>query len=120
MDEVRAVPLGSLLPKYGQKAFEIIQREGISAGVATRLLTLARPDIFMSVNGRSQQRLAQTSGLTVSQIRESSGYGRLIEWVLQSKWWGAPRPSGTGWDSQRWPYRAALMDVPVREDIDQG
>jgi HKD family nuclease len=118
LDEVRNAQVGLVdVPTFAQKAFERIRRHGINVGVATRLLALARPDVFVSVNKKSKKRLANESGLSIAEIEQPSGYKKLIAWLLKSPWWTTSEPTGGGWESACWQYRAALIDVLVREDI---
>jgi len=52
-------PLNDSLPLMARRAHEMItSRDGFSAGVATRLLTLARPEVLVSVNNESVEGLA--------------------------------------------------------------
>ncbi len=82
----------------------------IGPGVATRLLALARPDCYVSLNGASRAGLARCSGLAPAALDKR--YGDLLEWLHHSKWYGVARPA----DSLRgevWDYRAALVDALV-------
>lgn len=118
LDEVRRAKVELVdVPTFAQKAFERIQRPGMNVGVATRLLALARPDVFVSVNTKSQKRLAKLSGLSGGEIEQPSGYKRLISWILRSPWWTSPEPTAAGWEFECWRYRAALVDVLVRDDV---
>ncbi len=109
------VPLNSSFPLMARKAHEVItNREGFDVGVATRLLALARPEVLVSVNSESMNRLAQWSGLPVAQIRTSAGYERFVKWIMNGKWWNSPEPEDP-LEREAWSYRAALIDGLVYE-----
>ena len=77
------VPLNSSLPLMARKAHEVItNREGFNVGVATRLLALTRPEVLVSVNSESVDRLAQWSGLPVATIKTSAGYEKFVKWIM--------------------------------------
>lgn len=69
------VPLTDSLPLMARRAHEIAitNRDGFSAGVATRLLALARPEVLVSLNNESVQRLAGWSGMPVASIKRHQG-----------------------------------------------
>jgi hypothetical protein len=108
--EIRRVPLGRSLPLMARKAHEVIGNlEGFKGGVATRLMPLARPEVLISVNSESVERLADWSGIPKSAIERPKGYERLINWVMHSNWWNAPAPQDS-LERELWMYRAALID----------
>ena len=85
---------------------------GISTGVATRLLALARPDALVSVNGCSQKNLAILTGKSVGRLKSPAGYGELIEWTLRQQWWSSEVPTNPE-QIAAWNARAALLDCFV-------
>jgi PLD-like domain len=110
IDELCHVPLGNALPLMARKAHEVIGNlNGFSGGVATRLLALARPEVLVSVNSESVDRLAGWSSMPKAAIGTSKGYESFIRWVMQGKWWRGPEPSDP-LDRELWLYRAALID----------
>ena len=103
------------LPSRALRAHEIItNRDGFDFGVATRLMALARPEALVSVNSESVQGLAQLSGYPASGIKTSRGYERLIQWVINGKWWNVPQPTDPR-DRDLWSFRGALIDALVFE-----
>jgi hypothetical protein len=64
----------------------------------------SRPEVLVSVNSESMNRLAQWSGLPVAQIRTSAGYERFVRWIMKGKWWNTPEPEDP------LERRAALID----------
>ncbi len=87
-----------------------IKRPGVSHGVATRLLALARPDAYVSLNNPSAQGLASFSGLRPTTLPQQ--YRKLLESVHASAWYRAPAPEDT-FEKEIWTYRAALVDAFV-------
>ena len=97
--------------KAGPKAFDAItNRPRVGDAVATRLLALARPDCYVSVNKASRDGLASASGLAPTTI--GNRYGALLQWVHESKWYRASQPSNPT-EKEIWDCRAALVDVFV-------
>ena len=89
---------------------------GIGMGVSTRLLTLARPDVCVSVNGGSRPGLAGIEGLQMNEVELNSPnkYGRLLSWIFDQPWHN--EPNHTKDDPkvhQIWSMRAALVDCFV-------
>lgn len=100
--------------RIGVQALAGIRDSGprIGPGVATRLLTLARPDRYVSLNGASRRALAEYSGLWPTTLDRR--YGDLLAWVYGSKWYQAARPTDV-LEGEIWDYRAALVDAFVYE-----
>jgi hypothetical protein len=117
-DEINAllkVSLNSSFPLMARKAHEVItNRQGFNVGVATRLLALARPEVLVSVNNESVDRLARWSGLPVAAIKTSAGYEKLVKWIMAGNWWASPEPLG-GLEREVWSYRAAFIDGLIYE-----
>ena len=87
--------------------------EGISTGIATRLLSLARPDRFVLVNDYSQERLAQYSGLpSAAALRDKSNYLKLLKFIYKQRWFHSDRP-GDSFEASIWDMRVALLDCFV-------
>lgn len=103
--------------QYIARAMECIEEitalKGFSSGVATRLLTLARPDRAISVNNGSIAGIHRLSGLLQSAqyLGSPKQYERLLRWLYERPWYGTTEPK----DSSRilWHMRAALVDAFV-------
>ena len=82
---------------------------GVGPGIASRLLTLARPDRFVSVNRASKDGLAVSFGLAASTLGRPSNYARLLTAIYERDWYrtAAPRKAR---DRAVWRIRAALLD----------
>ena len=85
---------------------------GVDRGVASRLLTLARPDRCLSVNGGSECGLAAAFGLKPTTLGEESNYERLLCRMYQRRWFRAPEPKDA-FEREIWSMRAALIDCFV-------
>ncbi len=83
---------------------------GIGHAAATRWLTLARPDCFVSVNGASASGLGEASGLPQNPINLADVYSDLLGWLHQQDWFTEPQPDDPE-ERDIWNRRAALVDV---------
>ena len=95
-------------PDIAVDAFEQICRETrFDYGVATRLLTLARPDKLVSINSRSREGLAKTFDLAPTTLGEN--YGQLLQNLYNKRWYRG-RPGRSRKEQELWNMRAALVD----------
>ena len=85
---------------------------GIGEGIATRLLSLARPDRFVSVNDGSRDDLAQYSGLAPGTLGREANYRKLLEFIYDKHWFRTPEPDNR-LEKSIWGMRAALLDCFV-------
>ena len=85
---------------------------GVDRGVASRLLTLARPDRCVSVNGGSECGLAAAFGLKPTTLGETKNYKRLLGCLYKRDWFQAPEPEDP-FEREIWSMRAALIDCFV-------
>ena len=85
---------------------------GIGKGIASRLLSLARPDRFVSVNKGSRDGLARYSGLTPGTLGTKANYRKLLEFIYDKHWFRAPEPDNR-LHASIWGMRAALLDCFV-------
>ena len=101
--------------RTGVQALAGIQDSGprIGPGVATRLLALARPDCYVSLNKASRRGLSECSVLPRTTLDRR--YGDLLAWVYGSNWYQAPRPTDV-LEGEIWDYRAALVDAFVYKE----
>ena len=103
--------------EIAQNAHEAVQEikeniDGFGAAATTRLLTLARPDCLVSVNGPSAIWLGKLSGLPRNPPPLARHYKELLEWVYEQPWFNAPRPDDP-LERTIWNSRAALLDAFV-------
>ena len=110
-----AVEPESAFPDVAVRAYaQLTGFDGIGPGIATRLLTLARPDRFVSLNGASRAGLAASFAVAPSTLSQPRKYGRLLEQVYGKAWYSDPDPVDAREETIRW-MRAALIDCFVYE-----
>ena len=98
-------------PHKAVKAYEeLLNFKWVGSGIATRLLTLARPDRFVSLNNASRKGLATSFDLAPSTLDHPKNYGRLLEVIYNQDWYREPAPESESTIS--W-MRAALLDCFV-------
>ena len=103
-------------------AFDTYERmtelKGVGPGIATRLLSLARPDRFVSVNNGSRNGLALYSGLAPGTLGREDNYRQLLVIVYGEDWFRAPKPANR-LHASIWGMRAALLDCFVYRPPDR-
>ena len=103
----------SAFPGTAVRAYaQLTDISGIGSGIATRLLTLARPDRFVSLNGASKTGLAHAFGIAPTTLEQPRNYGRLLERIYGKAWHSDPAPIDAREETIRW-MRAALLDCFV-------
>ena len=91
---------------------EICSINGVSGAIASRLLTLARPDRCVSVNNGSRLGLAAAFDLDETTLHEAGSYQGLLRRVYRRRWFQAPEPEDPV-EREIWSMRAALLDCFV-------
>ena len=103
-------------PDVAIKAYEaLVGLKGVGNGIATRLLALARPDRFVSLNDKSKKGLAQFSRLAPTTLKKPDNYGHLLEAIYERPWFREPAPKDAG-EQTICSMRAALLDCFVYDD----
>lgn len=82
----------------------------VGHATATLLLTLARPDRLLSLNGRSARALSKLSGEPYSTLGEPHNYRKLLQWLYAQPWYVEPPPTD-GPLMRIGQFRAALVDA---------
>lgn len=101
---------------------EVSKIAGISGSVATRFITLARPDLGVSVNQGSVKKLSAYSGLPQGTLnkarrpRQKGSYAELIEFLQTQPWYRAPEPKDR-YERSLAQSRGALLDALVYEPV---
>lgn len=90
------------------KAFEGKAREGRCA-VASRLLAMKRPDVFVAVNSQNRRGLCEALSVAHSTLNLDNFWERIVEPIRMSPWWLISRPTG-GLQARLWDCRAAMLD----------
>ena len=95
------------------------QRDGealVGEATATRLLALARPDRFVSLNDGSRNGLAAFFGLSPSTLGTTQKYGCLLEKIYNLPWIREPAPQSER-EQLICGMRVALFDCFVYKDM---
>lgn len=84
----------------------------VGPAVATRLLTLARPDRCVSWNGASSAGLAAYANPAQAARPDLTPYGRLLRGIYKCAWF-SDRPShfSSSGEAEAWSMRVALLDA---------
>ena len=93
---------------------ELTSIDYVAHGTATLLLTLARPDRLLSLNGASEKAYGKLSGMSPSTLGEPQNYRKLLQWLYAQPWY-ADSPPTDGALENIWRFRAALVDAFVYE-----
>ena len=97
---------------------EIRSIKGVCSGIASRLLTLARPDRCVSVNDGSREGLATEFGpatefgLAPNTLGRTENYEELLLQLYERRWFKAQKPKDRR-EQKIWTMRAALIDCFV-------
>lgn len=98
---------------FPQLAFEsysdLLDFNGVGAGIASRLLTLARSDRFVSVNRGSRDGLAEFFGFARTTLGNRTNYPRLLVTIYEQDWYENPAPANAR-EQAISRIRAALLD----------
>ena len=89
--------------------------KGIGQGIASRLLTLAKPDRFVSLNNASETRLGNFFDLTPATLGQPKNYERLLQRIYDQTWFREPYPRNAR-EETICRMRAALLDCFVYDD----
>ena len=118
---VLAVPDDEIVPVNvaHDTVHAIMQTRNFGPAAATRLVTLARPDCLVSVNGRSAAELGNLSNVAYTADDLANDYAELLTWVYQQPWFNAPEPDDP-LEGQIWNSRAALLDAFVYPPVNPG
>lgn len=87
---------------------------GVSIGVASRLMAVKRPDLFVSVHKGSQRGLGRLLGRGA--ISTPDHYRSLLEIVWGLDWHRSPQPDSPR-EQMVWQRRAALLDSALYEEV---
>lgn len=87
-------------------------RGSLSRGLASRLVTVRRPDVFVSLNGASAYELAKLLGVPANSLDGPTYWKRVIQEVQRTRWYVAEEPRDPQ-QARAWRARAALLDSLV-------
>lgn len=93
---------------------KLCNEESVGISCASRLLTLARPDLAFSYNGSSYKRLHAIFGISEDK-RTAEKYQQLLELFYSTEWYQSPKPKRSYAEQLVWSCRLALVDLLVYE-----
>lgn len=85
---------------------------GVSVGVASRLMAIKRPDLFISVNNGSEPKLSMARNGV--RIKSTKHYMALLSSIWDTEWFRSPRPRDVN-EAALWDWRVALLDASLYE-----
>jgi hypothetical protein len=92
--------------QFTDRFLNAFERSGMA--LASRLLAMKRPDMFVCINNQNRDALFHAFG--VSSSRDANSYWDLIEKIRACTWWQAPAPQA-GEELEVWRARAAFLDA---------
>lgn len=101
-------PSDAQVTKYVEAASSI---HGVSLGTATRLLIAKRPDLFLSVNGASRERIKEVFGAAPTSAK---AYVELMKRIWSKPWFNEPEPDNEH-GRRIWRVRVAILDAVMYE-----
>ena len=90
----------------------IMELPRFGPAVATRIVTLARPDRLVSVNSESAAGLGEFSGLRQEERYLAENYSALLRFIYAQPWFNVAEPENAA-EWEIWRCRAALLDAFV-------
>ncbi len=98
--------------RYRDILMKAFPNGGCQIGVASRLLAMKRPDLFLCIDGPNRDNVAADFGTTNARLRKDFEFywAEVIERIHETEWWCEPRPVNTR-ERRIWDGRAALLDA---------
>lgn len=107
---------GPVTPALALKVMtSLTDLQGVSVGVASRLMTIKRPDLFISVNNGSEPKLSMVRNGV--RIKNTKHYMLLLNSIWNTEWYRSPRPRDAS-EAALWDWRVALLDSSLYEHRD--
>jgi HKD family nuclease len=91
---------------------KLLSLHSVGPAMATRLLTLIRPDWFIVVNKKSFEGLATRFRCDTTRYIRPADYMNLVSRIHSQPWWKSSAPEDAD-ELRLWNYRAALIDPLV-------
>lgn len=88
--------------------------QGINIGTATRLVTLKRPDYFVSVTSAARKNLAKQLNIPAGSFSKENYWDQVIEPIKDTPWWNSREPKDPQ-EGMIWRARAAMLDMILYE-----
>ena len=93
---------------------KLTKLKGVKVGVASRLLAVKRPDVFVSVNNGSKPKLARLiQGKRIETVKQ---YLALLNHIWSTEWYASREPEDDH-GASIWRRRAALLDAALYEQV---
>ncbi len=89
---------------------EAFPQGGDGIAVATRLLCMKRPDMFLCFDSKNRVALCKEFGIKQSDMTYDRYWDEIIERVRDATWWNASRPEDPDGEAV-WRSRTALLDA---------
>lgn len=104
--EVRKEQYDRYIQEY-KKAY-LKGRHGL--GTATRLLSMKRPDLFLCVDSKNLDKLANDVGMVKARLTYERYWEEVVLRLMASPWWQSPEPVDPT-EKAVWAARAAMLDA---------
>lgn len=109
-----AIPSDGLVSQNDFETFverlSIVSPKGDRVAVATRFLSMKRPDTFVCLDSKNRSGLCKAFGIAQNKMSYARYWGEITERVRDAVWWNARRPSD-GEEEEIWLGRTALLDA---------
>ena len=107
-------------PQLALESYQALRNiDGVGPGIATRLLTLARPDRFVSLNNASRAGLAAFFDFAPSTLGEPHNYVGLLTAIYDQHWYRNPAPRNAR-ERAISQIRTAMLDSFVYDTENAG
>ena len=112
-DHLDRLPLnGPVSESLARSVLEgLISVRGVALGVATRLLCVKRPDLFLVVNNANKIEMKRIFGSAPTSV---GSYFKRMQRIWSMPWFSAPQPA-PGPEQRLWNARVALLDAVMYE-----
>lgn len=109
------IPRDGLVSEEHYRAFidsflRAFPKGGDGIAVATRLLSMKRPDMFVCLDSKNRAALCKEFGIAQNKLEYERYWREIIERLRLADWWNAPCPNG-GEEKAIWLGRTALLDA---------
>lgn len=120
-DALDFIPLTGLVSesdynKFVEKFKLAFPDGGAGIAIASRLLTMKRPDYFVCLNSQNRTKLCRDFGIPEN-ITFKTYWSNIIARIIDSVWWSSPRPSDPT-EEHAWNCRAAMIDAIFYEGLE--
>lgn len=89
---------------------------GAGVAIASRLLTMKRPDYFVCLDKQNRSKLCEEFGIPQS-VSFEGYWDNIIERIKDSVWWSSKKPNDDENEVQAWRGRSAMLDVIFFDEL---